>query len=97
MSYAVLLGDQPREFLTTADEKSNRIVRNNLGKHFDEPDAQPGAGRGDREKLTIDGQEMYRMHIGRTYTAFCTVHEDDSKVRVREILPIDEAHDRYGH
>jgi hypothetical protein len=36
------------------------------------------------------------MHISRTYTAFYTVVEDESEVRVLEILSIDEAHDRYG-
>ena len=39
---------------------------------------------------------MYRLHIGRSYTAFYTIHDDTSEVRIREILPIDEAHKRYG-
>lgn len=97
MTFTVLLGEQPREFLENADEKSGRITRDNLGKLAEDPYARPGSGRGDREKLTIDGREMYRMHIGRTYTAFYTIHESDSEVRIREILPIDEAHDRYGY
>jgi hypothetical protein len=36
------------------------------------------------------------MHISRTYTAFYTMVEDETEVRVLEMLPIDEAHDRYG-
>ncbi|EMA18021.1 hypothetical protein [Haloarcula sp. CBA1122] len=35
------------------------------------------------------------MHISRTYTAFYTIAEDETEVRVLEMLPIDEAHDRY--
>ena len=97
MSYTVLLGEQPREFLGDADEKTERIVRENLEKLADAPHPRPGAGRGDREKLPVDGREMYRMHIGRSYTALYTIHDGENDVRVREILPIDDAHKRYGH
>lgn len=96
MGFTVLLGDQPRDFLTDADEKTERIVRDNIGSLADDPYPRPDSGRGDREKLPVDGREMYRLHIGRSFTAFYTVHEDASEVRVREILPIDEAHKRYG-
>lgn len=96
MGYQVLLGDQPREFLATADEKTDRIVRENLRQLADEPYPRPGAGGGDREKLPVDGREMYRLHIGRTYTALYTIHSETEEVRVREILPIDDAHKRYG-
>lgn len=37
------------------------------------------------------------MHVSRTYTAFYTIDDGESTVRVREILPIGEAHKRYGH
>lgn len=57
----------------------------------------PGRGRGDKEKLPIDGRrDRFRLHISRTYTAIYTVVEEDDEVRVLEILPIDEAHKRYG-
>ncbi|ELZ84551.1 plasmid stabilization system [Haloferax gibbonsii ATCC 33959] len=36
------------------------------------------------------------MHVSRTYTAIYTVLEDEKEVRVLEILPIDDAHKRYG-
>lgn len=96
MSYQVLLGEQPREFLAQCDKKTDRIVRDNLGNLSEEPHPRPGAGSGDREKLPVDGREMYRLHIGRTYTALYTIEEDTNEVRVREILPIDDAHKRYG-
>ena len=96
MGYQVLLGDQPRDFLSHADEKTDRIVRENLRQLAHEPYPRPGAGGGDREKLPVDGREMYRLHIGRTYTALYTIHSEVEEVRVREILPIDDAHKRYG-
>jgi mRNA-degrading endonuclease RelE of RelBE toxin-antitoxin system len=93
--YDVLLSDDADEFLTVADEKSARICREKLGYLAENP--YPGRGRGDKEKLPIDGnRDRFRMHISRTYTAIYTVLEDRSEVRVLEILPIDEAHKRYG-
>ncbi|WP_340101775.1 type II toxin-antitoxin system RelE family toxin [Salinibaculum salinum] len=93
--YDVLLGDDARAFLEAADEKTTRVCKEKLGYLATNP--YPGRGRGDKEKLPIDGRrDRYRMHISRTYTAFYTIVEDESEVRVLEILPIDEAHDRYG-
>jgi mRNA-degrading endonuclease RelE of RelBE toxin-antitoxin system len=97
MGYQVLLGDQPREFLEAADEKTERIVKDHLRSLADEPYPRPGAGRGDREQLPVDGEELYRMHISRTYTALYTIEEGSKEVRVREVIPIDDAHKRYGH
>jgi mRNA-degrading endonuclease RelE of RelBE toxin-antitoxin system len=93
--YDVLLGDDAREFLDVADDKTERITKENLGYLTENP--YPGRGRGDKEKLPIDGRrDRYRMHISRSYTAIYTVLEEDKEVRVLEILPIDDAHKRYG-
>ena len=94
MSYEVLLHPDADDFLRGLDDKSERIVRDNLGKLAENP--YPGSGKGDKEKLIINGDERYRMHISREYTAFYDVYEDRNEVRVTEILPIDEAHKRYG-
>lgn len=96
MTYEVLLGEQPREYLDELDEKSRRIVRENLSKLRDEPYPRPGAGSGDREQIQFEGEEVYRMHIGRTHTAIYGVIESGATVEVYRLLPIDEAHKRYG-
>jgi mRNA-degrading endonuclease RelE of RelBE toxin-antitoxin system len=93
--YDVLLGDEAREFLDVADEKTARICTEKLGYLAESP--YPGRGRGDKEKLPIDGRrDRYRLHTSRTYTAIYTVLEEKGEVRVLEIVPIDEAHKRYG-
>ena len=93
--YDVLLGDDAREFLAAADEKTERVCREKLGYLAENP--YPGRGRGDKEKLPIDGRrDRFRLHVSRSYTALYTVLEDDREVRVLEILPIDDAHKRYG-
>ncbi len=97
MSYSILLSETTREYFHALDEKSQRIVKQNLEKLASEPHPKPGAGSGDREKLVVDGQEMFRLHIGRTHTAFYTILEENKEVRIIELLPIDDAHDRYGY
>lgn len=93
--YDVLLADDAREFLDVADEKTERVCKEKLKYLPESP--YPGRGRGDKEKLPIDGRrDRYRMHISRTYTAIYTILEDESEVRVLEIVPIDDAHKRYG-
>jgi mRNA-degrading endonuclease RelE of RelBE toxin-antitoxin system len=96
MSYEILLADEARDYLAALDAKSTRIVKENLGKLADDPYPRPGAGSGDREKLVVDGEELYRLHIGRTHTAFYDILDDEQEVRVIEILDIDDAHKRYG-
>ena len=93
-TYSVTLGEEAVEYLRALDEKSRRICKNNLRKLQDDP--YPGRGRGDKERLPVDGEEIYRLHIGRTHTAFYIILEEEREVRVVEILPIDEAHKRYG-
>ncbi len=91
--YRVLLSDEAREFLSVADDKTERICKKKLEYLAENP--YPGRGRGDKEKLPIDGRrDRFRLHISRTYTAIYTVL--DNEVRVLEILPIDDAHKRYG-
>jgi mRNA-degrading endonuclease RelE of RelBE toxin-antitoxin system len=95
MSYEVLLAEEAREYVAALDEKSTRIVKDNLRKLADDPHPRPGSGSGDKEKLVVDGEELYRLHIGRTHTAFYDILDVDAEVRVIEILDIDEAHKRY--
>ena len=96
MSYNVLLSEAAEDYYKSLDEKSRRIVRGNLEELEDEPYPRPGAGSGDREQLVVDGEEIYRLHIGRTHTALYDIDEDRGRVLVVELLDIDEAHKRYG-
>ncbi|SNR77872.1 mRNA-degrading endonuclease RelE, toxin component of the RelBE toxin-antitoxin system [Halorubrum ezzemoulense] len=96
MSYKVHLSEDANTYYRELDEKSQRIVKDNLSKLEDEPYPKPGAGSGDREQIVVDGEEVYRLHIGRTHTALYDILEEEQQVRVIELLGIDEAHDRYG-
>lgn len=96
MSYDVLLADDAREYVAALDEKSTRIMKENLRKLEDDPYPRPGSGSGDEERIVVDGEDIYRLHIGRTHTAFYDVLDDEREVRIVDIMDIDAAHDRYG-
>ncbi|ABD42352.1 conserved hypothetical protein [Methanospirillum hungatei JF-1] len=42
------------------------------------------------------GHDVYRLHIGRTYTVFFMIYPEGDLVRVTDILPIKTAHKRYN-
>lgn len=91
--YEILVAQGVRDFLDGLDDKSTRIIKDNLGK-LSQP--HPGRGAGDKEKITWRGQRVYRLHIGRTWTAFYNIEEGDEVVRVLKVMPIDDAHQEYG-
>lgn len=95
MNYKLYLEPEAKDFIDTLDDKSQRICKDNLRKVEDNP--YPGQGIGDKEKVPVAGEEIYRLHIGRTFTAFYYVIEKKKQVRVVEIMSIDEAHDKYGY
>lgn len=91
--YEILVASDVHEFLDQLDEQSKQIVRENLQK-LSNP--YPGRGIGDKEKITWRGDEVYRLHVGRTWTAFYDIDESAGIVRVLRIMPIDQAHKEYG-
>jgi len=93
VSYEIFLSDKAIIFLQSLEKKSKGICKKNLDK-LSQP--YPGRGMGDKEKLIVSGEEMYRLHIGRTFTAFYIIDETEKIVRILEILPIETAHKKYG-
>ena len=95
MPYKVLITREVADIIGYLDEKSSNIIKKNLNKLGEDP--YPGRGAGYKEKLPIRGKMRYRMHIGRAWTVFYSILEDKEQVRVSELLPIDEAHKKYGY
>lgn len=92
--YQLLVHPDMIEFLDVADEKTERIIREHINQLRDTP--YPGRGKGDKEKIVIDGEEVYRNHVGRTLTIIYDIDEERKQVLVDEITTIKDAHDRYG-
>ena len=93
MSYEIVLSNDSIDFLRSLDNKSKSICKKNLRK-LSQP--YPGRGIGDKERLVVAGEEVYRLHIGRSYTAFYIIDEKAKIVRVLELLSIKAAHKKYG-
>ncbi|WP_414837081.1 type II toxin-antitoxin system RelE family toxin [Candidatus Nanohalococcus occultus] len=94
MTYEVRLDLDAAEFLNSQDEKTQSIIKKNLSKLKDEPYPSPEAQSGDREKVTVNCEEVYRIHISRSHTAFYIFNEED-QVIVTDIVDIDTAHKMY--
>ena len=94
-TYRVQVAAPVQAFLQAMDEKSRRICSQNMGRLARGP--YPGRGPGDKERLPVRGEEVYRLHVGRRYTAFYVILEEKAAVRVFELLPIDQAHKKYGY
>jgi mRNA-degrading endonuclease RelE of RelBE toxin-antitoxin system len=94
LTFEVKVRNTADTFIGSVPEKSRRIIRNALQGLGENP--FPGSG-GDKERLVSrGGREIYRLHIARTYTAFYSVDEEIRIARVHEILPIEQAHKKYG-
>lgn len=75
------------DFVRVLPEKSRRIILTHL-RRLEEPSVTQGI-----ERLATD---VYRMHVGRTYTILFTILPDSDLVRVTDIYPIGVAHKRYN-
>ena len=95
MTFALFIEQEQVDKINTFDEKSRRIIRAKLFTLGENP--YPGE-RGDKEKFCLkDGYILYRLHIGRTWTAFYRVYETDNIVKILDVLPLEQVHKKYGH
>lgn len=95
MTYEVRIDVDAANFLNSQDEKTQSIIKDNLGELKEEPYPSPEAKSGDREKVTVNGEEVYRMHISRSYTAFYVINKQKDQVIITDIVDIDTAHKMY--
>jgi len=95
LTFALFIEQEQVAKINSFDEKSRRIIRAKLAALAENP--YPGK-RGDKEKFCLeDGYILYRLHIGRTWTAFYRVYESENLVKILDVLPIEQAHKKYGH
>lgn len=94
MVYKVLIDREALRYVNSLPDKSQRIVKQNLRTLRENP--YPGAGQGDKEKLTHRGETLYRVHTGRTFTAFYRIHDKEKEVKILKVMTIEKAHKEYG-
>lgn len=95
MTFGILIEKAQVEKINCFDEKSRRIVRARLITLAENP--YPG-DQGDKEKFSLkNGFILYRLHIGRTWTAFYRIYEQEKIVKILDVMTIEQAHKKYGH
>ena len=91
MKFDVIVDIDEIGYINSLDEKSKRIIKAHLKTLEDDP--FPGKG-GDKELLNLrEGVEIYRLHIGHTYTAFYEI--EGKTVFVNEVMSTEQAHKKY--
>ena len=94
MTWRILLDRRAHQFIEGLPPKSQRIVKEKIAILAGDP--FPGTG-GDREKLPVHGREdIHRLQISHSYTAFYRIHEREKEVHVLMVMTTDQAHKRYG-
>ena len=94
MRYEFAIRRKSSEFLNKLDDKSRRIVRARRATLQEDP--FPGKG-GDKELIKSPKgrpeEKVYRLHIGRSFTAFYRIKGET--VYVTEVLTIGDTHKKY--
>ena len=94
MSFQVVIKRKSVDAINELPGKTRRIIHDALMTL--EQDPYPGTG-GDKKLLHHEeGIEVYRLHIGRSYTAFYTIDTGNRIVQVHDIMTIGQAHKKYG-
>lgn len=95
MTFTLILWHELADEINNLPEKTRRIIKAALKRLEEDPFPR---NQGDKEKLVLrGGVVIYRLHISRSYTAFYEIDREEKLVIVQEILPIEQAHKKYGY
>jgi mRNA-degrading endonuclease RelE of RelBE toxin-antitoxin system len=95
LTVSLLLWLELSDEINLLPEKTRRIIKTALKRLEEDP--FPGS-QGDKEKLVLrSGIVIYRVHISQRYIAFYEIDTQEKRVIVQDILPIEQAHKKYGY
>ena len=93
MSRKVVIDRKALLYISELPDKSRRLIKEKC--HILSEDPFPGQG-GDKELLHLEFK-LYRLHVGRSFTVFYQICEEEELVKILEIVTIDKAHKLYKH
>ena len=94
MTFSLVLWHESADEINRQPGKIRRIIRPALERLEEDPFPE---SKGDTEKLVLKGGEIiYQLHISQRYTVFYEIDKEEKRVIVHEILPIGQAHKKYG-
>lgn len=93
VAYQLAIKKKALEFVRALPPKSQRLIVEKCKTLA----IDPFPGKGDKEIIQRKNHEdIYRLHISRSYTAFYKINKDEEKVLILEITTIEQAHKVYG-
>ena len=93
VAYRLVIKKKALEFVRALPPKSQRLIVEKCKALAEDP----FPGNGDKEIIQRKNHEdIYRLHISRSYTAFYKVNKDEKRVLILEIATIEQAHKIYG-
>jgi len=91
LTLRVVIDRKALKYLSELPEKSRRLITEKCHALADDP--FPGKA-GDKELLHLD-YNIYRMHVGRSFTVFYQIADDNKLIKILEIATIEKAHKLY--
>ncbi|MDD4651309.1 MAG: type II toxin-antitoxin system RelE/ParE family toxin [Methanothrix sp.] len=90
VAYSLIISKKALKYL----EQLPEIVRSKCKTLSEDP--FPGK-HGDKELIHRSGHEdIYRLHVGRSYTVFYKISKNEKIVKILEVTTIERAHKLYG-
>ena len=94
MNFRIVVKKKSMDAINELPEKPRRFIFDALKSLEENP--WPGTD-GDKEKLHLaDTVDIYRLHIGRSYTVLYTIDKEEHLIRVHDVMTIEQAHKKYG-
>ncbi len=94
MKYLVRFRRSAWDAFHALPEKTQRIITDKLANLS----TYPYPGSGGVERLRTPDVDVYRLHIGRSYTVLYLIHDDAEEqwIEITHLMTIEQAHKRYG-
>ena len=80
------------KYVNSLTEKSERSIKQKLEILKEDP----YPGRDDKKMLQLLDYDLFRMHVGRSFTIFYRIYEAEKVVKVLDIMTIEKAHKQCG-
>jgi len=84
----VVIHSEALKYLSDLPEKSQSIIRELCHALAEDPFSGQG---GDKELLHLEFR-LYRLHVGRSFTVFYQIREEEGQIRILDIVTIKKAH-----
>ncbi|KAF5411165.1 MAG: type II toxin-antitoxin system RelE/ParE family toxin [Euryarchaeota archaeon] len=76
--YGVHINKNALKYVNSLTEKNERLIK----RKFEILKEDPYHGRDDKKKLQLPDYDLFRMHVGRSFTIFYRIYEAEKVVKV---------------